>query len=205
MKEQIRTAHFWLLLVGVSVGGAMEIGLIPDTGVAHRLAVLSMIVLNALGVHMAAKWIPSNSIRPKLKTVPPAAILPLLALSALSGCAYCLDQAHKNEARCQAQDVATKCGVPAVQKVVQQILPQVVLALINDSWSSLLDNLVNTLEQQGVQDALTAVTCAVSSTDININSVLGGARAASLNPSLIQTVHEHATAWMGLHRARASR
>jgi hypothetical protein len=122
-----------------------------------------------------------------------------------SGCSYCLDQAHKSEPRCQAQDVASKCGVPAVEKLVGQILPQVVLALINDSWSSLLDNLVSTLEQQGVQDALTAVTCAVSSTDFNITSVLGGARTASLDPTLIRTVHEHAYAWIGLHRARTTR
>jgi hypothetical protein len=133
------------------------------------------------------------------------ALILLFTLSGLSGCGYCLDAAHKSEPRCQAQDIASKCGLPAVEKVVQQIFPQVVLALVNDSWSSLLDTLVTTLEQQGVQDALTAVTCAVSNTDINIGSAVGGARAASLNPALIQAMHEHATAWLGLHRARASR
>ena len=56
--SQIKTAHFWLLLVGVSIGGAMEVGLIPNAGTAHKWAVLAMIVLNFLGVQQAAKWVP---------------------------------------------------------------------------------------------------------------------------------------------------
>jgi hypothetical protein len=138
---------------------------------------------------------------------PPAAGAAALALlfAFSSGCGYCLDVAHKLEPRCQVQDIASKCGLPAVEKVVQQIFPQVVLALVNDSWSSLLDTLVNTLEQQGVQDALQAVTCAVSSTDVNISSVTGGARSTSLNPAVIQATHEHAVAWLGLHHVMARR
>ena len=61
MVSQIKTAHFWLLLVGVSIGGAMEVGLIPDAGTAHKWAVLAMIILNFLGVRMAAKWVPPLS------------------------------------------------------------------------------------------------------------------------------------------------
>jgi hypothetical protein len=136
-------------------------------------------------------------------SVPPAAMLPLLLIPfVLSACAYCKDSAHKDEPRCQAEAVASLCGTPAISKVVQQILPQVVLALVNDGWSTLLDQLVETLKQQGVQDALTAVTCAVENIDLNLSAPPGAARAASLNPSIVAGARAHATAWAAAHRVR---
>jgi hypothetical protein len=206
MLTHLKTLHFWLTAVAVAIGGSLEAGWIPSIGTAHTLAILAMMALSSLGVGYAARWVPPSPDSPKPPAIPPtAALLLLFALPSLTGCAYCLDQAHRNEPRCQIQDTASKCGTPAIEKVVEQILPQVVLALVNDSWSTLLDQIVATLQQQGVQDALTAVTCAVSSVDINISSVLGGARAAALNPALIQSVHEHAVAWRAAHSAMARR
>lgn len=58
MNGQYKSAHFWLMLLGVSLGAIMEVGLVPEAGMAHKLMAAALMVLNAAGIQLAAKWQP---------------------------------------------------------------------------------------------------------------------------------------------------
>ena len=118
--------------------------------------------------------------------------LPFLVVAGLSiaACSYCAQQVHKSEPRCVAQQVAVNCGEPALAKLVIQIIPQVVAALVSGNYSSILNELAGTLQQQGTQDALQAITCAVQQVDGNLKLAKQG---ANLN---IETIKTHAELWL---------
>lgn len=115
----------------------------------------------------------------------------------LSGC-YCWT--HGSDPKCagtqEVKGVVTNCAEPAVEKAVAQILPQVVAALVAENWSQLVDGLIQTLKQQGVQDALGLVTCAVESVDGNLVAPRVGAAEV---PRYALPVKAHAGAWLEEH------
>jgi hypothetical protein len=125
--------------------------------------------------------------------------VPLLFFT-LASCvsSYCSQAIHKDEAQCKAQQVAVTigkaCGEPALLKIVEQIGPQVVLALLSMDFSNLLANIVATLKQQGVTDALTAVTCAVQTVAANGTAPPG--TAADKQPALVSKEQTNARAWL---------
>lgn len=125
-----------------------------------------------------------------MKTV--KALVASLTASAffLSGCGYCLNPAHQNEARCKVQSIVSQCGSAVIQSLVSQILPQVVAALVSDNFSTLLSQLVATLEHEGVSDALSAVTCAVAQSNLNL--------PAEMSPAA-KTIKAHSDAWIAAH------
>ncbi len=88
----------------------------------------------------------------------------------------------------QVETVASVCLEPAIVKIVTQIIPEVVLDLVSGDFSAILTHLIATLSQQGVTDALTAVTCAVANIHLN---------AAHAPPgSALSPVVEHAAVWL---------
>lgn len=202
MTEQVKTLHFWLMMVGVGVSTALGVGLI-HAGTGTQVAAVALALLQAAGVQVAAKWQPQaikDQMAGKIQAppIPPAAvILPLLAVTTFSACSYCSQDVHKTEARCQVQAIAQSCGTPAITKLVNQILPEVVADLVSMDFTPLLGQLVQTLEHQGVTDALVAVTCAVQQADGNITLPAGGMPS----PNLI-AVKTHAQIWVAANKAR---
>lgn len=57
MQDQVKTFHFWATMINVAIGGALEVELIPATGTLHKVALLIMIMLTAMGVRAAARWV----------------------------------------------------------------------------------------------------------------------------------------------------
>lgn len=124
--------------------------------------------------------------------IPPTALIPFLVASLLaSSCGYCLVAAHKNEARCKAQDVGVNCAAPAVVKIVSQIVADVAAALASGQFDALLSNIVATLEHEGVGNAWAFIHCA-------IDQVLSG-HAATLSPEKYRVMKAHGDAAKKAH------
>lgn len=119
----------------------------------------------------------------------------LILVLSLGACSYCSVPEHKTEPKCVAATVATRCGEPAIIKLVGQILPQVVADLLSLDFSGLIDQLVATLTHQGINDALAAVTCAVQTVDQNMAANVGKMEA----PNSV-VLREHAQIWLAAHR-----
>ena len=98
----------------------------------------------------------------------------------------------------QAAAWAKTCALPAIVKIVTQILPQVVLALVNDKWDTLLAQIIDTLRGQGVADGLTAVTCAVANVAANAAKTPGMASEGDL-----PVIYTHVGSWLTAHPAPA--
>ncbi len=86
---------------------------------------------------------------------------------------------------------AETCALPAIAKLALQVLPEVVLDLVSGNFSGMLAQLVATLEGQGVNDALAAVTCAI----VNV----GANARASTASSTLPTVYANGLAWLTAH------
>ncbi len=60
MRDQFKTVHFWMMLLGAGLIGCLERGIIPQ-GTPHELALVFIGVLQVAGVQMAARWLPPDS------------------------------------------------------------------------------------------------------------------------------------------------
>ena len=92
----------------------------------------------------------------------------------------------------EAAKWATTCALPALGKLVLQILPEVILDLNSMNFSNLLTQLEATLTQQGIPDGLTAITCAIANMGANAATAPKGA-------STLPTIYSHGLTWLLAH------
>lgn len=119
----------------------------------------------------------------------------LCLVSFVSSCAYCRDIAHKDETRCKVQALITDCGGKLISSLIIDIVPQLVTNLVSENWASMVDNLVQTLEQKGVKDGLHVVACAMQHIDGTLVPIVGSDKPAFANQNTV-AVHTHAQLWL---------
>lgn len=208
LGDWLNTEHGAITLVFVTsilgaFGTALGGGVRPTWDVLWRALEVGM--GSAVGYPVVKKWI--AGMLPGIFGSPAAAakaLLPFVPIGFIffASClppGYCKDPAHAQEARCKAQTetvaIAKQCALPETVKLIGQIFPQVIAALVSDQWSGLLDQLVATLKAQGIPDALTLVTCAVQTVEANgIPPAAGKAYAVPAS-----TVKDRAHQWNAAH------
>lgn len=149
MQEQVKTFHFWATMINIGIGGAMEVELIPATGTLHKFGLLAMLILTALGVRAAAKWMPTEE--PKMilpGEISKFAFLPILFAGAmlLSGCQTAGGKALKT------------CELNALPAAMQSVEAEVLaLAMDPSSWAQDLITLAVKLGKDQVACAAQAL------------------------------------------------
>lgn len=110
-------------------------------------------------------------------------------LIVVSGCGFCKVATNAKDPRCQAQVIASKCAEPKLAKLVVQLIPKIVSALISSDYAAIISQLLSDLEQEGVQDALGVITCAIETVD-------GNTQVGAAEDSNLAAIKAHARLWL---------